>query len=73
MQNTNNMIFSINELIAIYTALNSQIDDCNEFLSDPNLSIGEKVQINHALQYSESAINRLNAIFKEQGVSPIQN
>ena len=73
MSDTNDMIFSMNELIAIYTALESQIDECQEFLSDINLAIADKVRINHAMQYSKSAIERLNTIFKENGVNPYNN
>ena len=73
MCDTNDMIFSMNELIAIYTALESQIDECQEFLSDINLAISDKVRINQAMQYSKSAIERLNTIFKENGVNPYNN
>lgn len=73
MSDTGNMIFSMNELVAISTALESQIEDCQEFLADPNLTLDANVQLNQVIQHSKSAAARLDAIFKENGVDPRKN
>lgn len=70
MSTVNQMVFTSNELIAISTALESQIEDCQEFLKVPNLTIAQKVQINQVIQHSKSAAKRLDAIFKENGINP---
>lgn len=67
------MTFTMNELLAISTALDAQIEDCQEFLSNPNLALGEKVQLNKVIQYSKSASARLDSIFKENDVNPNKN
>lgn len=73
MPDIGNMVFSVNELVAISTALESQIEDCQEFLSDPTLTLDAKAQLNQVIQHSKSAAARLDAIFKENGVDPRKN
>ena len=70
MSTVNQMVFTSNELIAISTALESQIEDCQEFLTAPDLTIAQKVQINQVIQHSKSAAKQLDAIFKDSGINP---
>lgn len=70
MSDTEKMIFSANELIAISTALQAQIEDCQEYLKDPKLTFADKAQLNQVIQYSKSAAARLDTIFKENGINP---
>lgn len=70
MSDTENMTFSINELLVISTALEAQIEDCQEFLTSPNITLDEKVQLNQVIQHSKSAASRLDAIFKENDINP---
>lgn len=70
MADIENVIFSVNELVAISTALQAQIEDCQEFLSDPKLTIADKAQLNQVIQHSRSAVARLDVIFKENGITP---
>lgn len=73
MSDTGEMIFSINELVAISTALQSQIEDCLEYLTDSNLTIADKAQLSNVIQYSKSASARINTIFKELNFNPEKN
>ena len=66
MADTNDMIFSMNELVAIYNALESQIEDCQNFLTSPVFTIPERKQINQVVNHSKSALARLDIIFKEK-------
>lgn len=70
MSDTGKMTFSANELIAISTALQAQIEDCQEYLKDPKLTFADKAQFNQVIQYSKSAAARLDTIFKENGINP---
>lgn len=70
MSDTGKMIFSVNELIAISTALQAQIEDCQEYLKSPELTFADKAQLSQVIQHSESAIARLDSIFKENGINP---
>lgn len=63
-------MFHVNELIAIHTALQSQIDDCEDFLKDPSIPQSAKPQITKNLEYSKSALARLDAIFAESNINP---
>ena len=67
------IIFTMNELVAISSALESQIEDCQKFLSDLNLSSEEKKQVTKSLEYSKSAASRLDLIFKENNFNPKKN
>lgn len=73
MTNENQMIFEVNELIAIHTALQTQIEDCEDFLKDKSLHKNAKLQIAKSLEYSKSALSRLNTIFAENGINPSKN
>lgn len=73
MSNSENMIFSMNELVAISTALESQIEDCQEYLADPNLAPDAKMQLVQVIQHSKSAAARLDAIFKSNNFNPHKN
>ncbi len=73
MKDTSETTFSINELIVVHSALEAQIDDCEDFLSDATLSIQQKDKIAQTLQYSKSALQRLNAIFTAQNINPYTN
>lgn len=44
MSSTKNATFTMNELVAISAALDSQIEYCQDFLSDPDFSMDEKAQ-----------------------------
>lgn len=73
MSDTGEMIFSINELVTISTALQSQIEDCLEYLTDSDLTIADKVRLSNVIQYSKSASARINTIFKELDFNPEKN
>lgn len=73
MADTNNMIFSMNELVAIYNALESQIENCQSFLTSPEFTIPERKQINQVINHSKSALARLDVIFKEKNYNPHKN
>lgn len=73
MADTNDMIFSMNELVAIYNALESQIEDCQNFLTSPEFTIPERKQINQVVNHSKSALARLDIIFKEKNYNPHKN
>lgn len=70
MNNEGQMIFEVNELVAIHAALQSQIEDCEDFLSDKTLHKSAKLQISQSLKYSKSALSRLEAIFAENNINP---
>lgn len=67
---TKNSEFLMNELAAIYTALESQVEDCESFLSDSSISLSEKRAVMDSLKYSKSALKKLDAIFSENSCSP---
>ncbi len=67
---TKNSEFLMNELAAIYTALESQIEDCESFLSDSSVSLSEKRSVMDSLKYSKSALQKLDAIFSADSLSP---
>ena len=69
MSETGQMTFTMNELMVISSALEAQIDDCQEFLTVPNLSIEEKVKLNQVIQHSKSAAARLDAILEEININ----
>lgn len=68
MGNTNDTVFTVNELIAMSAALENQIEDCQDLLSDPSLALVAKTKIQQTLRYSNPALSRLNAIFRENNV-----
>lgn len=70
MADENQMIFEVNELIAIYSALQAQIEDCEDFMKDKSLHKNAKNQIAKTLEYSKSALARLNTIFTENNINP---
>lgn len=65
-----NVEFLMNELAAIYTALESQIEDCESFLSDSSIPLTEKRAVMDSLKYSKSALKKLDAFFSENSHSP---
>ena len=65
--------FELNELIAIYNALETQIDDCKDYLKTMNLSLPEKIKIQQAINFSQSAYDKLNVIFTENDIKPYEN
>lgn len=67
---TKNSEFLMNELSAIYTALESQIEDCEFFLSDSSIPLSEKRAVMDSLKYSKSALKKLDAIFSENSYNP---
>lgn len=67
---TKNSEFLMNELSAIYTALESQIEDCEFFLSDSSIPLSEKRAVMDSLKYSKSALKKLDAIFSANPLSP---
>ena len=73
MSNTGKMTFSSNELVAIHSALEAQLEDVKKLLADHDLTIDERVQLSKVIQYSSSAIERLNIIFKENNINPNRN
>ena len=73
MSEIKNMTFSMNELVAIYSSLESQIEDCEEYLANPDFPLNLKTQINDTLRYSKSARSRLDNIFKEHHFNPYKN
>ena len=68
---TKNSEFMMNELAAIYTALESQIEDCESFLSDSSVPLSEKRSVMDSLKYSKSALQKLDAIFSENSCNPL--
>lgn len=68
--NIGTMLFSTDELKAIHSALELQIDYCNEALKDPDFDSIEKAAFSDLLHGSVSAITKLNAIFKEIEIDP---
>lgn len=56
--------FTLNELKVIQTALEAQIDDCNDYLTEMKLSFTEKAKLNSVINYSKSAIEKLNIILE---------
>ncbi len=68
MSDTGETMFQVNELIAIHSALQTQIEDCEEYLKDSSISIDNKPQIAESLKYSKSALARLHTIFSELGI-----
>lgn len=70
MFDENQMTFEVNELIAIHSALQSQIEDCEDFMKDKSLHKNAKNQIAKTLAYSKSALVRLNTIFAENNITP---
>ena len=68
MSDTKDMIFSANELVAISIALESQIEDCEKYLSDPSFTIAEKNNINQVMQHSKSAAARLDKILEKNNI-----
>lgn len=73
MQDNEHVRFSSNELVAIHSALEAQIEDCHDLIANYDLSLPEKIQINKAIQYSESALERLNAVFEKRNFNPHKN
>lgn len=70
MSDIGETMFPVNELIVIHSALQTQIEDCQEYLMDSSISINTKPQIAESLKYSKSALDRLNTIFSELGIDP---
>lgn len=68
---TKNSEFLMNELAAIYTALESQVEDCESFLSDSSIPLSEKRSVMDSLKYSKSALQKLDAIFSENSCNPL--
>ena len=60
---TKNSEFLMNELAAIYTALESQIEDCESFLSDSSVPLSEKCAVMDSLKYSKSALKKNSMLF----------
>ena len=73
MSESGDMVFSVNGLVAISCALESQIEECEDYLTDPTLTLDVKVHLNQLIQHSKSATARLNSIFKEIGINPRKN
>ena len=73
MENFDSTLFSINELIAMSQAIDNQIEDCQEYLSDPNVIIEYKVQLSQVLEHSKTASAKLNKIFKDNNINPSKN
>lgn len=65
--------FELNELIAIHSALEIQIDDSKDYLKTMNLSLPEKIKLQQVINYSQSAYDKLNAIFELNNINPIEN
>lgn len=59
MSDTKDMSLTHNELEAIAHALNIQIDMCNDTISDPRETFGEKAAANEAMRYSKSALQKV--------------
>ena len=70
MKNFDSTLFSINELIAISQAIDNQIEDCQEYLSDPDVIIEYKVQLAQVLEHSKTASAKLHNIFKDNNINP---
>ena len=70
MSDTGQKMFEVNELIAIHSALQSQIEECEDFLNDPSIRMDYKPQLAKSLKYSKSALTRLDSIFSELGINP---
>lgn len=70
MSDTGHKMFTVNELIAIHSALQSQVENCEDFLNDPSIRIDYKPQLAKSLKYSKSALDRLKSIFAELGIDP---
>lgn len=70
MSSTKNATFTMNELVAISAALDSQIEDCQDFLSDPDFSMDEKASIAQTLHHSKTAALKLETIFRDNHFNP---
>lgn len=63
-------IFSGNELIAIQGALQSQIEDCETLLKDSSIPQNTKPQITTILEYSKSALARIDTLLSGSSINP---
>ena len=63
-------IFSTNELIAIQGALQSQIEDCKGLLKDSSIPQNTKPQITTILEYSKSALVRIDTLLSGPSINP---
>ena len=70
---TSSTTFTMNELSAIHCALIAQVEECEEFLSEPELPMEHRVQLTTIIKHSKSALSRLDIIFKENGFNPEKN
>lgn len=73
MSRSEDLIFSAQELVAISVALQNQIEDCLDFLSNPGLSNAEKAKLNQTVQISRSAASRLDKILKSNNIEPLES
>jgi hypothetical protein len=73
MSRSEDLIFSAQELVAISVALQNQIEDCLDYLSNPGLTIAEKTKLNQAVQVSRSAASRLDKILKSNNIDPLES
>lgn len=73
MADKNSTVFTMNELVAIHAALESQIKDCEKYLTDSSLTIDAKLQLMQTLTHSKSALSRLDIIFDSHGYCPTNN
>ena len=64
MSNSYNITFSNNELNAIAIALDFLIKDCNTGLAESTATPDSKTQLNKIIQYSTSALAKINAVTK---------
>ena len=53
--------FSANEAMAMQSALENQISDCELYLKEYPLSVAERQQIMNTIKYSKSALQKLAA------------
>lgn len=56
---------SRNELVAIEIALESQIDDCEDYLSDPGVDFLAKPKLQETLRWSRSALSKIQLILED--------
>lgn len=65
--------FSMYELVAMYTALDSQIEEITLLLNSPKTPFEYRGKLNDSLRYSKSAYQKLDKIFESENYSPYQN
>jgi hypothetical protein len=70
MASKNNVVFSVNELIAISTSLESQIEEVEDLLHDSSFSLDEKKEFMQMLKFSRSASSKVESILSENHVPP---